>query len=33
MNHPDLVNLQQLDGISFRLKYLVLVRNSTVSIL
>mmetsp|Transcript_13286 Transcript_13286/g.24538 ORF Transcript_13286/g.24538 Transcript_13286/m.24538 type:complete len:602 (-) Transcript_13286:131-1936(-) len=31
MNHPDLVNLQQLDGIAFRLKYLVLVRNATDS--
>ena len=30
MNHPDLVNLQALDGVSFRLKYLVLVRNATV---
>lgn len=31
MNHPDLVNLQQLDGIAFRLKYLILVRNATDS--
>ena len=30
MNHPDLINLQQLDGVAFRLKYLVLVRNATV---
>lgn len=31
MHHPDLVNLQQLDGVLFRLKYLVLVRNATVA--
>lgn len=31
MNHPDLVNLQQLHNVAFRLKYLVLVRNATVS--
>jgi hypothetical protein len=32
MNHPDIVNLQALDGVLFNIKYLVLVRNVTVSI-
>jgi hypothetical protein len=30
MNHPDIVNLQALDGVLFNIKYLVLVRNVTV---
>ena len=28
---PDIVNLQQLDGVLFNLKYLVILRNTTVS--
>lgn len=31
LNHPDLVNLQALDGVLFNLKYLILARNITVS--
>lgn len=30
-NRPDLINLQQLDGVMFNIKYLVILRNTTVS--
>jgi hypothetical protein len=29
--HPDLVNLQLLDGVLFNTKYLIILRNITVS--
>jgi hypothetical protein len=28
---PDIINLQQLDGVMFNIKYLIIVRNTTVS--
>lgn len=30
--HPDIVNLQKLDGKLFHIKYLVILRNLTVSV-
>jgi hypothetical protein len=29
---PDIINLQQLDGVMFNIKYLIIVRNTTVSV-
>ena len=29
---PDIINLQRLDGVLFNLKYLIIIRNTTVSI-